>query len=108
MRGICAICRGTRKPASVGSSSFVAGSSDEGARRLEFIRREAGSGRHPSSRSGYGGARRLCSILRRDLNERLFAEQPKPHPALDGRLSALLKADFMQNLSPRHVKTEES
>ena len=29
-------------------------------------------------------------------------------PAFDGRSSALLKAHFMQNLSPRHVKTEES
>jgi hypothetical protein len=36
------------------------------------------------------------------------AEQPKLHPALVGRSSAILKADFMQNLSPRHVKTEEA
>jgi hypothetical protein len=32
----------------------------------------------------------------------------KPHPAFDGRSSPDLKARFMQNLSPRHVKTEES
>lgn len=32
----------------------------------------------------------------------------KPHPATDRRSSALLKVYFMQNLSPRHVKTEES
>ena len=32
----------------------------------------------------------------------------KPHPATDRRSSALLKVYLMQNLSPRHVKTEES
>jgi len=38
----------------------------------------------------------------------VLAEQLKLHPALDGRSNVLLKADFMQNISPRHVKTEEA
>jgi hypothetical protein len=32
----------------------------------------------------------------------------KLHPAVDRRSSAFLKVYFMQNLSPRHVKMEES
>src|SRR6476660_5904066 len=40
---------------------------------------------------------------------RLFAEQPEASPRVRfRRSSALLKAHFMQDLSPRHVKTEES
>jgi hypothetical protein len=38
----------------------------------------------------------------------LFAEQPKASLTFDRRSNALPKAAFMQNLSPRHVKTEES
>jgi len=43
------------------------------------------------------------------LNERLFVEQPEASPyARRKKTSAIRKVDFMQNLSPRHVKTEES
>jgi hypothetical protein len=38
----------------------------------------------------------------------LFAEQPETSPCVRWKFGADLKAHFMQNLSPRHVKTEES
>ena len=98
----------TRKPASVGSGSFLVRSSRQGAVRLEFIRRGIGSGRHPSSRPGRGRTCRLCPALRRELNELSFAKHPETSPCFDRRSSAHLNAHSMQNLSPRHVKTEES
>src|SRR6266404_9776991 len=53
------------------------GSSCQGALRLEFIRRGAGSGRHPSSRSGCSRTCGLCPALQRELTEWLLAEQPE-------------------------------
>jgi hypothetical protein len=97
----------TRKPASVGSGSFLVRSSRQGAVRLEFIRRGIGSGRHPSSRSGRGHICALCPALQRELNELSFAKHPETSPCFDRKSSAHLKAHSMQNL-PRHVKAEES
>jgi len=38
----------------------------------------------------------------------LFAEQPETSPCVRWKFEPHLKAHFMQNLSPRHVNTEES
>ena len=72
----------TRKPASVGSGSFLVRSSRQGALRLESIRRGIGSGRHPLSRSGRGRTCGLCPALQRELNQWLFAEQPEASPSV--------------------------
>ncbi len=38
----------------------------------------------------------------------MFAGQPETSPCARWKFEPHLKAHFMQNLSPRHVKTEES
>jgi hypothetical protein len=42
------------------------------------------------------------------LNEGLFAEQLEASFYARRKIEPIRKVDFMQNLSPRHVKTEES
>src|SRR5438034_3612022 len=68
-------------------------------------------GRSRSTLFPYTTLFRSCGLgpaLQRELSEWLFAGQPETSPCARWKCEPHLKAHFMQNLSPRHVKTEES
>src|SRR4051812_40516586 len=60
----------------------MAGSSRQGALRLESLCRGAGPGRQPSSRSGCGRTCGFCSVLQRELSDLLFWYQGDSDDAL--------------------------